>query len=207
MREILPSRNANTQALRMSTWAPLPLPRARWRLKTTIWSPASRISSISKAVVLEEVEQVAKVDLDGVGSAVGRGVGKHAVVWSSRAASGDQCSATSTFGLRRTRFFACALLQGALELLGRRRSVASGVADDAYDLPPASARTGPGGRPVRRHGSLRVSTAALTNHVGNRWQRCASPSPETVIAEVGGVPCGLARKTHVICTFPLGKSC
>ena len=63
------------------------------------------------------------------------------------------------------------VLNAPLELLHRRRCCPTGMPNDPYDLPNASALTAIYGRPAGGGQALGVSTAALADHVCDRWHR------------------------------------
>jgi hypothetical protein len=63
------------------------------------------------------------------------------------------------------------VLNASLELVHRRRRFPTGMPDDPYDLPNASALTAIGRRPAGGGQALAVSTAALADHVCDSWHR------------------------------------
>jgi hypothetical protein len=63
------------------------------------------------------------------------------------------------------------VLNAPLELVHRRRCCPTGMPNDPYDLPNASALTAIGRRPAGGGQALGVSTAALADHVCDSWHR------------------------------------
>ena len=82
------------------------------------------------------------------------------------------------------------VLNAPLELVHRRRCCPTGMPNDPYDLPNASALTAIGRRPAGRGQALGVSTAALADHVCDSWHRrqirlfpeTVDPSKERMVA-------------------------